>query len=60
MHEFIYEPMVEAGVAIKLDKEVMMDIDGNKTLDTMEEKQSINLQGQSSAYLSTRLVVLLT
>lgn len=37
MYDAVYEKMVEAKVAIKLEEEVMLDIDGNQTDD--EEKQ---------------------
>jgi hypothetical protein len=37
MYSCVYESMVEAGVAVKLDKEVMMDRDGNEMLDPSKQ-----------------------
>jgi hypothetical protein len=37
MYSCVYESMVEAGVAVKLDEEVMMDREGNETLDPSQQ-----------------------
>jgi hypothetical protein len=48
MYDCVYENMVEAGVAIKLDEEVMFDIDGNITEDPSK------MFGRPSRYQITR------